>query len=208
MSRASNEGHRPEGRYGLIVVGVSAGGLSALCDLLRPLPENFPLAIAVVQHRSKDSTALASVLQDCTQLRVCDVDDKTPINPGEVHIAPPDYHILVDDGFYSLSVDEPVTYSRPSIDVLFESAADQLGSAVIGIVMTGANRDGSQGLRRIADRGGHAIVQDPQTAEVPVMPAAALALVPDAVVLPVDAMAAHLVQLVGPAHPQDGRASA
>lgn len=208
MSKAST-GARPPGRqYALIVVGVSAGGLSALCELLRPLPAEFPIAIAVVQHRSKDSTALASVLQDCTQLRVCDVDDKTPINPGEVHIAPPDYHVLVDDGFYSLSVDEPVTYSRPSIDVLFESAADQLGSGVIGIVMTGANRDGSRGLRRIADAGGHAIVQDPETAEVPIMPAAARELVPEAVVLSVTAMPAHLIELVGSKQLQGGRATA
>ena len=184
------------GGYQLIVIGLSAGGLSALCAVLGGLPADFPVPIAVVQHRSRDSNALASVLQDCTQLRVCDVEDKTPIDRGEVHIAPPDYHVLVDDGFYSLSVDEPVTYSRPSIDVLFESAADLLGPKVIGIVMTGANRDGSRGLRRIADAGGHVIVQDPDTAEVSVMPAAALALVPEAVSLPVHEMAAHLLEIV------------
>lgn len=203
MSSNSDSAPRraPAPRFELIVIGLSAGGLSALCIMLGGLPESFPVPIAVVQHRSKDSTALASVLQDCTRLQVCDVEDKTPIHPGEVHIAPPDYHVLVDDGFYALSVDEPVTYSRPSIDVLFESAADQLGSNVVGIVMTGANRDGARGLRRIADAGGHAIVQDPATAEVPVMPAAALALVPQAVVLPAEKIASHLIELIGPLSP-------
>jgi len=185
-------------RYELVVIGISAGGLVALCELFRLLRPDFPIAIAVVQHRSRNSTALASVLQDCTRLQVCDVEDKMPISPGAVHLAPPDYHTLVDDGFFSLSLDAPVTYSRPSIDVLFESAADQFGPKLVGIVMTGANRDGARGLRRIADAGGRAIVQDPATAEVPVMPAAAIALVPEAVVLPISGIAAHLGSLATP----------
>lgn len=181
--------------YSLIAVGVSAGGLSAVSAILQTLPQDFPLPMVVVQHRAKESDALALVLQGASQLHVCEIEDKMPAEPGKIYIAPPDYHVLIDQGSFALSVDEPVTYSRPSIDVLFEAVADEFGPRAIGVVLTGANRDGARGLRRIRDAGGLAIVQDPRSAEVPYMPRAALELVPDAQVLPLSAIGPQLRKL-------------
>ena len=178
--------------YEIVMVGASAGGLDAICLLLASLPADFAMAVAVVQHRSRDSEALCEVLQDCTELVVEEVMDKSPIEPGHVYLAPPDYHLLVEPGHFSLSTDAPELYSRPSIDVAFESAADAYGPRVVGVVLTGANHDGARGLRRIARHGGHTIVQDPSTAEVAVMPTAALGEVPDAEVLTVPEIAARL----------------
>lgn len=190
----------------LVMVGVSAGGLDAVCTLLGRLPDDFAMAVAVVQHRSKDSDALCEVLQDCTGLAIQEVTDKAPIEPGNVYLAPPDYHLLVDEGHFSLSTDAPEMYSRPSIDVALESAADSYGARAVGVVLTGANHDGSRGLRRIVDRGGVALVQDPRTAEVSVMPAAAARAVPEAEVLTLEEIAARLVTLqTSPAAPRGKR---
>jgi two-component system, chemotaxis family, protein-glutamate methylesterase/glutaminase len=179
----------------LVVIGTSAGGLDAVCTLLRRLPADLRLGILVVQHRSRDSQALCEVLQDCSALPVRDLLDKEPIAAGQVFVAPPDYHVLVEEDHFSLTVDEPVFYSRPSIDVALESAADAWGARLVGIVMTGANHDGSRGLRRVRDAGGLVIVQTPATAEVPVMPAAALAAVPDAEQLTLHGIAERLIAL-------------
>ena len=184
-----------EASYDLIVIGVSAGGLNAISAILKGLPADFPVPIAVVQHRARESDALASVLQHATALKVYEIEDKMAYAPGSVYIAPPDYHVLIDKGHFALSIDELVAYSRPSIDVLFESAADQIGARLIGVVLTGANKDGSKGLRRIADQGGFTIVQDPSTAEVAYMPKAALDAVPKATVLTLAAIPAHLKRL-------------
>ena len=181
--------------YKLIVIGVSAGGLTALGAVLQSLPADFPVPIAIVQHRARESDALAAVLQDTTKLRVCEIEDKMSFAEGGAYIAPPDYHVHVDGNYFSLSVDELVAYARPSIDVLFESAADEFRKQLIGVVLTGANADGSRGLRRIADRGGYTIVQDPSTAEVPYMPRFAREAVPEAEVLTLSAIAARLLQL-------------
>ena len=181
--------------YALVVVGVSAGGLQALCTLAGGLANGFDMAMIIVQHRSKDSYALCDVLQDCTSIPIQEIVDKEPIETGRIYLAPPDYHVLIEPGYFSLNVDEPVRYSRPSIDLMFESAADAYGAGVIGVVLTGANHDGARGLRQIADRGGATIVQDPSTAEVAVMPRAALAAVPDAEVLPVDGIASRILAL-------------
>ena len=181
--------------YELVVVGVSAGGLQALCTLAGGLALGFDLAMVIVQHRSKDSYALCDVLQDCTSIPIQEIVDKEPIEAGRIYLAPPDYHVLIEPGYFSLNVDEPIRYSRPSIDLMFESAADAYGGRVIGVVLTGANHDGAWGLRQIADHGGAAIVQDPATAEVAVMPRAALAAVPTAEVLPVEAIAARILAL-------------
>jgi two-component system, chemotaxis family, protein-glutamate methylesterase/glutaminase len=183
----------------LVVIGTSAGGLEALCTLLGRLGPTFDLPILVVQHRSRDSEALCEVLQDCTPLIVRDATDKEPLEGGTIYLAPPDYHVVVERGYITLNVDEPVVYSRPSIDVAFESAADAYGSALIGVVLTGANRDGSAGLRRIVDGGGHGIVQAPDTSEVAVMPAAAAELVPEAECLPLEAVARRLGTLAAQA---------
>src|ERR671914_1103750 len=159
------------GGYEIVVVGTSWGGLAALRALTSPLPRELQLPVAIVQHRHKDSDRLlATLLQERTPLTVCEVEDKQPILPGFLFIAPPDYHLLVERGHFSLSIDAPVRYSRPSIDVAFTSAADTHGAGTIGVVLTGANADGAEGLSQIAKRGGLAIVQSPSTAESPTMP--------------------------------------
>ena len=111
-----------------------------------------------------------------------------------MYLAPPDYHVLIEPGRIALSIDEPVSYSRPSIDVLFESAADVYGPRVVAVLLTGANADGSKGLVRVKAAGGYAIVQDPSTAESPEMPAAGIASVPVDRVLPLEQIAAELVR--------------
>jgi two-component system chemotaxis response regulator CheB len=182
--------------YDLAVVGTSWGGLAALRQLVAGMPVTFGMALVLVQHRHKDSDHLLRVLlQERTELRVCEVEDKMPIEHGGVYVAPPDYHTLVEPGHFSLSTDAPVRYSRPSIDVTFSSAADSYGHRTVGIVLTGANADGSAGLRRISDRGGMALVQDPTTAESPTMPAAAVFAVPRARVMPLDAIIGYLAGL-------------
>jgi two-component system chemotaxis response regulator CheB len=179
----------------MIAVGASWGGLKALRAIAHGLPGHFPVPITFVQHRSKDSGALRELLQDCTSLKVCEVEDKQPIMGGYLYLAPPDYHLLVDGDAFSLSVDDPVHFARPSIDVFFESVADRFGAKAAGVVLTGANDDGARGLRHIAARGGIAIVQDPRTAESAIMPRAALRAVPDARTLPLERMTPYLVSL-------------
>ena len=182
--------------YAIVAVGTSWGGLSALTTLLGALPAEFTIPIVIVQHRGKDSDKLLGrLLQDATELRVCEIEDKDALCPGTVHLAPADYHVLVDGGYFSLTIDEPVRFSRPSIDVTFMSAADSFRADVIGVVLTGANEDGSRGLAHIVQRGGRGLVQDPRTAEVPIMPQAAIKAVPSAEVLPLEAIAPRLVTL-------------
>lgn len=182
--------------YSVVGVGTSWGGLAALSKLLRDLPADFGLPVVVVQHRGKDSDRLlAELLQDTTDLKVCEVEDKEPLTPGMVHIAPANYHVLVDDGYLSLTLDEPVRFSRPSIDVMFASAADKYGPRAIGVVLTGANEDGARGLADIVKRGGLALVQNPRTAEIPIMPQAAVKAVPNAEILELDALAPRLIEL-------------
>jgi two-component system chemotaxis response regulator CheB len=172
--------------YGIAVVGTSWGGLAALRELIAAFPADMPIPVVLVQHRHRESdNALPRLLQDETPLNVCEVEDKAPITAGNIYIAPPDYHLLVEPGYFTLSVDEPIRFSRPSIDLTFSSAADIYGDRTIGVVLTGANADGAEGLRRIAERGGAAFVQEPVTAESPAMPAAALKAVPKAKVLPI-----------------------
>jgi len=181
---------------GIVVVGASWGGLQALTMLVSGFAADFPLPVVVVQHRSRDSTnALAELLQDVSKLSICEVEDKAPIVEGHVHIAPPDYHLLVDRGSFSLSIEAPLRYSRPSIDITFESVAYEYNDSAIGVVLTGANQDGSEGLRTIVARGGTAIVQDPETAESPTMPRAALKAVPTATVLPLAGISGFLTTL-------------
>jgi two-component system, chemotaxis family, protein-glutamate methylesterase/glutaminase len=182
--------------HSVIVVGTSWGGLAALTKVLGDLPADFGLPVVVVQHRSKDSERLlVQLLQDVTELRVCEIEDKDPLTPGTVHVAPANYHVLIEDGYASLTIEEPVRFSRPSIDVMFSSAADAYGAAAIGVVLTGANEDGARGLAHIVKRGGLALVQDPKTAEIPIMPQAAIRAVPTSEVLPLETLGARLVAL-------------
>ena len=186
------------GAYEVVTIGASWGALNALRIVLGKLPESFAPAVIVVPHRSKDhEQLLPGLLGESCKLPVKEVDDKDQLRGGHVFLAPSDYHLMLDpSGHFSLSVDEPVRFSRPSIDVTFESVADAFADRAVGIVLTGANEDGSRGLKRIFARGGHAIVQDPATAEVDIMPAAALVAVPDAVVLPLERIADYLTTLV------------
>lgn len=175
--------------YDVVVVGTSWGGLAALRTLVSGLPASFQMAVVLVQHRHKDSDQLLrTLLQERTTLEVCEVEDKMPLEHGCIYVAPPDYHTLIEPGHLSLSTEAPVRYSRPSIDVAFLSASDSYGHRTVGVVLTGANSDGSDGLRRISDRGGMALVQDPATAESTSMPAAAVKAVPRARVMPLDEM--------------------
>lgn len=167
-----------------------------MTKLLGGLPQDFPIPIVIVQHRGKDSNDLLSqLLQDSTELTVCEIEDKDTLAPGRVHVAPANYHVMLEPGYASLTIEEPVRYSRPSIDVMFDSAAATYGPTAIGVVLTGANEDGARGLAHIVERGGRALVQDPNTAEIPVMPKAAIKAVPGAEVLPLDRLAPRLIEL-------------
>ena len=183
--------------YELIVVGASWGGLNAVGEILAALPAGFDCAVVVAQHRSGESPdgGLASLLSLRTRLPVDDAEDKRPIERGRVYLAPPDYHLLIQPGYFSLSVDERVHHARPSIDVLFDSAADAYGERVIGVILTGANEDGAEGLARIKAGGGVAVVQDPGSAERREMPAAVLAATDADAVLPLSEIGPFLYGL-------------
>jgi two-component system chemotaxis response regulator CheB len=148
----------------------------ALETILKRLPRDFCVPIAVAQHRHRRSNeGLPAFLRRATHMNVVDAEDKQWIKPSTIYMAPADYHLLVEKGQFSLSVDDAVRNSRPSVDVLFESAADAYGAGLVGIVLTGANEDGCRGARRIKQRGGVVLAQDPKTAEAPAMPAAVIA---------------------------------
>jgi two-component system chemotaxis response regulator CheB len=160
----------------MMVIGTSLGGLQALQILLPGLPKGFPLPVAIAQHRHKDSDdSLCVFLQQYCALPVSEAEDKEAIVPGRVYLAPPDYHLLLEGGHLALSTEAPVCHARPSIDVLFESAADAYAHRAIGVILTGASHDGSQGLLSLQSQGGLAIVQEPTTAQSPTMPKAAIA---------------------------------
>lgn len=182
-----------------VVIGASAGALDALSQLLPGLPADYGLPLLVVVHLppGKDSL-LAGILASKCRMKVKEAEDKEEIMAGTIYTAPPDYHLLVEKGAtLSLSSEEEVNFSRPSIDVLFETAADAYGSKVAGIVLTGANNDGAAGLRAIAATGGVAIVQQPDQAFASLMPQAALAACPTAQVMSLDKIARYLVSVPG-----------
>ena len=188
--------------FNLIVVGTSWGGLRALEVLLAGLPKQFSVPIAIVQHRHKDSdNTLALFLRRHSVLPVEEAEDKTAILPGYVYLAPADYHLLVEEEdsvaypYFALSTEAPVLFARPSIDVLFESAADTYAERVIGVILTGASQDGARGLAKIKARGGLAVVQAPATAESRIMPEAAIAAVSVDRLLPLPDIASCLVNL-------------
>lgn len=185
-------------RTGLIAIGTSLGGLNALLSVVRQLPRELPVPIVVVQHRGvSQDTGLVDLLQQSTALTVVEAEDKTPLKPGVLFVAPPDYHLLVEDReSLALSTEAPVRAARPSIDVLFESAADAYGEALVGVLLTGASADGAAGLARIKQRGGCAIVQDPASAECATMPSAGIAATAVDYVLPLERIGEHLLSLV------------
>ncbi|MCG8553486.1 MAG: chemotaxis protein CheB [Desulfobacterales bacterium] len=158
--------------YEAVVVGVSAGGLAALAEILPRLDKNMTLPVMIVQHQSNDSDDfLVRYFDRLCRHSVKEAEDKMPVESGTIYFAPVNYHLLVEpDKTLSLSTDARVNYSRPSIDVLFESAADTYTDRIIGIILTGANTDGTTGAARIKKLGGLIIVQDPETAEAEAMP--------------------------------------
>lgn len=162
--------------YKAIVIGTSAGGLFALSSLLSALPAAFPLPVLVVQHRSRDQRdLLEELLQSKCAVRIKQADEKEPLSGGTVYIAPPDYHLLVEaDETLSLSCDDRVLYSRPSINVLFESAALVYGDQLVAIILTGANEDGASGIGMVKKYGGFTIAQEPAEAQFPLMPKASI----------------------------------
>jgi two-component system, chemotaxis family, protein-glutamate methylesterase/glutaminase len=162
--------------YDAIVIGASAGGLFATTRILKVLPADFPIPVIVVQHRSKDERdLLEEVTQVKCKLTIKQADEKETIKEGTVYFAPPNYHLLIEkDGTFSLSYDAPVNFSRPSIDVLFETAAEVYKNKLLGIILTGANKDGARGMKTIRQHGGTTIAQQPDTAEYAEMPQAAI----------------------------------
>jgi two-component system chemotaxis response regulator CheB len=159
-----------------VVIGTSAGGVEALGMLLPALPRSLRVPVFVVIHLPRDRPSLlVSIFVPRCQVPIQEAEDKEPVARGTIYVAPPDYHLMLDHGpRLVLSADEPVNYSRPSIDVLFESAADLYGRSLLGILLTGANEDGSDGLRAIRAAGGTSVVQSPAEAFAPLMPATAV----------------------------------
>jgi two-component system chemotaxis response regulator CheB len=183
--------------YEVIAIGASWGGLQALGTLLQELPRELEPAIVIAQHRSAESSrgVLESLLQHSSSRPVLEPGDKDPVEPNHVYVAPADYHLLIDDGRFALSVDERVQFARPSIDVLFESVAAGYRERAIGIVLTGSNDDGAAGLAAIKRNGGVGIVQDPQTAARRQMPEAAIAASVADAILPLEDMGHFLYGL-------------
>jgi len=187
--------------YQIIVIGGSAGTMAALTELLPVFPAGYPLPIVIAQHLHpwQDNYHVEHFGDQCA-LAVKEARDKEAIEAGNVYFAPPNYHLLInDDKTFSLSIDDKVNYARPSIDVLFESAVDVYAPWLVGVILTGANNDGAQGLRLIKESGGLAIVQDPKTAESAYMPKAALEATRVDYVLPLQGIGKLLLEIAGKA---------
>jgi len=182
------------GRVDAIVIGASAGGVEALMTLLPPLSESFGVPIFIVLHLPRDRPSLlAGIFSRKCHVTVCEAQDKEPVRPGTVYFAPPDYHLLIDEGpQLCLAADELVCHSRPSIDVLFESAADIYGPRLLGIILTGANEDGAEGLAAIHAAGGITVIQQPDSAQVKQMVVSALIRNPGSHVLDLHGISALL----------------
>lgn len=185
------------GKYQAVVVGVSAGGISALDKILPCFRSDCRASVLVVQHMAADSSNyLVEHFAGRCGLRVKEADDKEKIEPGTIYFAPPNYHLLVErQKSLALSTEEKVHYSRPSVDVLFETAAEAYCEKLVGVILTGANADGSSGLAVVKSLGGLTIVQSPETAQAEVMPKAALAKTDVEKILPLDKIGPFLVSL-------------
>jgi two-component system chemotaxis response regulator CheB len=181
--------------FEIIVVGTSYGGLAALQTVLPALARDFPLPVVIVQHRGKDSDNLCEFLQRHSALPLSEPNDKEAIAPGRVYLAPRDYHLLIERDGFALSTEAPVGYARPSVNVLFESAAEVYQQHVVGVVLTGANTDGARGLAKIKAHGGLCVVEDPAGAASRGMPQAAIDATAVDAVLPLPEIAPYLNQL-------------
>jgi len=182
--------------FEVVVVGTSTGGLKALQTLLSGLPAEFSLPVVIAQHRGKDlDSGLCEYLAECSRLPVNEPDDKEPLLGGHIYLAPRDYHLLIENRSFALSTAQSVRFARPSIDVLFESAADAFQKRTIGVILTGANSDGARGLATIKSRGGFTIVEEPASAAARELPDAAIAQAAPDRVLALDQIAPCLVSL-------------
>ncbi|AKD03667.1 chemotaxis protein CheB [Pontibacter korlensis] len=181
----------------IVVMGGSWGGLQASLSVLKELPATYPIPIVLVLHRLRNFEGSLPELYDSkTLLKAVEVDEKEEALPGHVYLAPSNYHVLLEkDQTFSLDDSELENYSRPAIDVTFTSAADVYGSNTIGILLSGASRDGSAGLKYISDRGGTVVVQDPAEAELDTMPLAAIDQVPDGEIMNLEQIQAYLLSL-------------
>jgi two-component system, chemotaxis family, protein-glutamate methylesterase/glutaminase len=169
------EEDRMTGQYKLLVIGGSAGSLEVIMQLLPGLDRRNGLAVVIVLHRKSNESVLVDLLSDITLWTVKEVEEKDSIEPGVIYLAPADYHLLIEkDWTFSLDFSEKVNYSRPSIDVTFESAADVFGPALVCLLLSGANADGTAGMRLVKKMGGLALVQDPLDAAVSYMPQQAI----------------------------------
>ena len=183
-----------------VVIGGSAGGVEALSVLLPALPAGARVPVFVVLHQPRQRPSLAvDIFTARCAVPVREAEDKEPVMPGTIYFAPPDYHLLVDRGEggmqLALSTDAPILFSRPSVDALFDSAADVYGPRLVGVVLTGASQDGAAGLASIGRAGGRTIVQDPATAAVPLMPQAAIQAWPAAEVMKLASIAGLLAEI-------------
>ncbi len=188
IQKSSNDYITKRHKYKVIIIGVSTGGLKALKAILSILPSEFALTVIIVMHRHKDTGGyLERSLDNECKMHVKQADEKEEIKAGVVYVAPPNYHLLIeDDGTFSMSLEDAVNYARPSVDVVFESALEVYGKGLIGVILTGANKDGSMGLKKIKQAGGLAIVQTPETSEAADMPSAAIAAANPDYVLPIE----------------------
>ncbi|MFV8376166.1 chemotaxis protein CheB [Flavobacterium sp. LB1P62] len=183
--------------YEAIVIGVSSGGMNALKIIFSALPVDFNIPIIIVQHVGAHSDSQwIKLLNKKSHLEIKEADEKEKIEKGKVYIAPPNYHLLIEkDKTFSLTIDERVNFARPSIDVLFESAAEAFNTKLIGIVLTGSNHDGTKGIKRIKECGGVAIIQDPKTAESAYMPKSAIAAIIPDYILSLEDIVALLIKM-------------
>ncbi len=185
-------------KYDVVVIGTSAGGLDALRKILTTFKHFDDIALIIIQHRNPISNNyLSNILSDMTGRITLEIEDKTLLKKGVVYVVPPNYHALIEkNGLFTLDTSEKVCYARPSIDVTFKSFADAFGVSVIGIILTGANNDGGQGLYEIKLVHGYTIVQNPTTAEAPVMPNYAIKCTNPDEILELDDIGARLNELI------------
>ncbi len=197
IAAEKNEFSGKKMKYETVVIGVSSGGLNALSRIIPALPQNYPLSVIIVQHRIKDSDDfLVEYLNKLCDIHVKEALFRNSIKPGIVYIAPSGYHLLVErDKRFGLSVDLPVSFAIPSIDVLFESAAIAYKEKIVGVILTGANSDGTSGLRAVKKVGGLTVVQDPVTSEASVMPETAIKTVKVDHILSLDLIGPFLTKL-------------
>jgi len=183
--------------YEAIVIGVSSGGLNAMKILFSLLPADFSMPIIVVQHvGARSENVWIQLLNNHCKVEIKEADEKEKIEKGKIYVAPPNYHLLIEKNkTFSLTVDERVNYARPSIDVLFETASEAYQTHLIGVVLTGANNDGSNGIKCIKERGGLTIVQQPDTAESSYMPASAIATSKPDYILPLEEIIKLLIEI-------------